>query len=42
MANLTIEQLTPFTGTPQSTDLIIIHDGTNAKITTNFFALRFI
>ena len=31
MANLTIEQLTPFTGTPQSTDLIIIHDGTNAK-----------
>jgi hypothetical protein len=31
MANLTIEQLTSFTGTPQSTDLIIIHDGTNAK-----------
>ena len=31
MANLTIEQLTPFTGTPQSTDLIIIHDGDNAK-----------
>ena len=31
MANLTIEQLTSFTGTPQSTDLIIIHDGDNAK-----------
>jgi len=31
MANLTIEQLTSFTGTPQSTDLIIIHDGNNAK-----------
>ena len=31
MANLTIEQLGAFTGTPQSTDLIIIHDGTNAK-----------
>ena len=31
MANLTIEQLTSFAGTPQSTDLIIIHDGTNAK-----------
>ena len=31
MANLTIEQLTSFTGTPQNTDLIIIHDGNNAK-----------
>ena len=31
MANLTIDQLTSFTGTPQSSDLIIIHDGTNAK-----------
>lgn len=31
MANLTIEQLSAFTGSPQSTDLIIIHDGTNAK-----------
>ena len=31
MANLTIEQLGAFTGTPQNTDLIIIHDGTNAK-----------
>jgi len=31
MANLTIEQLTSFTGTPQSTDLIIIHDDNNAK-----------
>ncbi len=31
MANLTINQLTSFTGTPQSSDLIIIHDGTNAR-----------
>jgi hypothetical protein len=31
MANLTIEQLTSFTGSPQNTDLIIIHDGNNAK-----------
>ena len=31
MANLTIEQLTSFTGTPQNSDLIIIHDGNNAK-----------
>lgn len=31
MANLTIDQLTSFTGTPQSSDLIIIHDGSNAK-----------
>jgi len=31
MANLTIEQLVSFTGTPQNTDLIIIHDGTDAK-----------
>jgi len=31
MANLTIEQLTAFTGSPQNTDLIIIHDGNNAK-----------
>ena len=31
MANLTIEQLTPFTGTPQNTDLFIIHDGVDAK-----------
>ena len=31
MANLTIEQLSSFTGTPQITDLIIIHDGNNAK-----------
>ena len=31
MANLTINQLTSFTGTPSNTDLIIIHDGTNAR-----------
>ena len=31
MANLTIEQLTSFTGSPQNTDLIIIHDDNNAK-----------
>ncbi len=31
MANLTINQLTSFTGTPQSSNLIIIHDGSNAK-----------
>lgn len=31
MANLTIDQLNSFTGTPQNSDLIIIHDGTNAK-----------
>ena len=31
MSNLTIEQLTQFTGTPQSSDLIIIHDGDDAK-----------
>jgi len=31
MSNLTIEQLTSFTGSPQNTDLIIIHDGNNAK-----------
>ena len=31
MANLTINQLTSFTGTPQSSDLIIIHDGTDAR-----------
>ncbi len=31
MANLTINQLTSFTGAPSNTDLIIIHDGTNAR-----------
>ena len=31
MANLTIPNLSSFTGTPQSSDLIIIHDGSNAK-----------
>jgi len=31
MANLTIQQLTSFTGTPQNSNLIIIHDGSNAK-----------
>jgi len=31
MADITIPQLSSFTGTPQSSDLIIIHDGTNAR-----------
>ena len=31
MANITIDQLTSFTGTPQNTDLIIIWDGTSAR-----------
>ena len=31
MANITIDQLTSFTGTPQNSDLIIIWDGTSAR-----------
>jgi len=31
MSNITIPQLSSFTGSPQNNDLIIIHDGTNAK-----------
>lgn len=31
MADITIPQLSSFTGTPSNTDLIIIHDGTNAR-----------
>lgn len=31
MATVTIPQLTPFSGTPQTSDLLIIHDGSNAK-----------
>lgn len=31
MANITIDQLTSFTGTPQNSNLIIIWDGTSAR-----------